>query len=192
MTTSLDTAHQIDNANLAMKVKDVDLAGALSVAGNAAVTGTLTVTGATTLTGAVTQKSPVISGSGATVTLTAAQSGNIVLFDKADGIVFTLPAPAVGLHYTFIVKTTITSNAAKVITDAGTTLLIGTLLTDNAGTAAGWAGNGTTHIAVSMNGTTTGGIQGTRITFECVSSTLWEVNGIVQASGTTATPFSAT
>ena len=54
MTTSLGKHSQMDFANLAIKVKDVDLTGALDVTGNAVVTGTLTVTGAQTLTGNTT------------------------------------------------------------------------------------------------------------------------------------------
>ena len=110
MTTALDKSHQLDRAGLAIVAQDMDLSGNLTVSGTS------------------TKKSNVVSGSGATVTLTAAQSGSIVLFDRAGGIVFTLPAPAVGLEYTFVVKTTITAAAAKVITSAGTVFLVGNLL----------------------------------------------------------------
>lgn len=136
-------------------------------------------------------KSSVISGSGATVTLTAQQSGATALFDRAAGIVYTLPAPAVGLNYRFIVSTTITSNAAKVITDSGTTLLIGNILVckDSDGTSLATFGNGSTHVSVSMNGTTTGGIIGTELIFTCVNSTTWQVSGFAHGSGTIATPF---
>lgn len=153
---------------------------------------TLSVTGATTLLGAVTQKANVISGSGATVTLTAAQSGSVALFDRAAGIVYTLPSPAVGLYYDFLILTTITSNAAKVITNTGTVLLIGSLVnvdTDTSNAVAAWTGDGSTHVSVSMNGTTTGGILGSFMRFTCISTTRWMVSGIIQGSGTVATPF---
>jgi len=137
-----------------------------------------------------------ISGSGATVTLTAAQSGSTALFDRAAGIVYTLPAPEAGLFYRFFVSTTITSNAAKIITNAAAVYLLGNVLTNtvSATPAAAdgpktFAGNGSTHIAISMSGTTTGGIIGTWIECECISSTLWAVRGVVCASGTIATPF---
>ena len=74
------------------------------------------------------EKNNVVSGSGATATLTAQQSGSTVLFDRAAGIVYTLPAPQVGLKFRFMTTVTITSNAAKITTDAGTTLLIGNVL----------------------------------------------------------------
>jgi hypothetical protein len=46
--------------------------------------------------------SQVISGSGATRTLTAQESGATVLFDLATGITYTLPTAVVGLKYKFI------------------------------------------------------------------------------------------
>lgn len=133
-----------------------------------------------------------ISGSGATVTLTAAQSGSNVLFDRAAGIVFTLPVPVIGLEYTFLTSVSVTSNAYKVITDAGTTLLTGSLMnidTDSSNAVAAWTGDGSTHISVSMNGTTTGGLKGTWMRFTAVSTTLWLVTGVDEGSGTVATPF---
>lgn len=156
----------------------------IDTSGNTAIPGTAT------LSGAVTQKSNFISGSGATVTLTAAQSGSTILFDRAAGIVYTLPAPAVGLWFEFVATVSVTSNAYKIITDAGTTLLIGSIYNAvAAGTGTTFIGNGTTHISVSQSGTTTGGLVGTSLVFTCVSSTLWEVQGVTLGSGTVATPF---
>lgn len=157
------------------------------------VDGPLVVTGATTLSGAITNKPNVISGSGATVTLTAAQSGSVVLLDRAAGITFTLPAPANGLYFDFLSLTTTTGgNNYKVITDAGTTLLIGSLInidTDSSNAVAAWTANGSTHIAITMNGTTTGGLLGTQFRLTCISATRWMVTGIDQGSGVVATPF---
>jgi len=169
----------------------VDASGNFTVPGTLGVTGVATFTGAPVFTAAPTGqfKVPVISGSGATVTLTAAQSGATALFDRAAGIVYTLPAPVVGLYFDFIITTTITSNSAKVITDAGTTLLQGTLIGGVTTTPTPFYGNASTHIAVTQNGTTTGGIFGTKLRFTCVTATLWDVQGVFQASGTIATPF---
>jgi len=137
-----------------------------------------------------------ISGSGATVTLGQDQSGSVILMDRAAGIVFTLPAPKVGLKYTFIVNTAVTSNSYKIITDSSTVFLQGTVMMGLEATTPGatagpklFSGNGTTHVAITQNGTTTGGLKGTRITVECITSTVWEVSGIVLGSGTIATPF---
>lgn len=140
---------------------------------------------------ASTSQTPnVISGQGATRTLAANESGSVCYFDRAAGIVYTLPtAPAVGTYFDFIVSTTITSNSAKIITGAATELLIGTISSNVTTTTTTYQGNGSTHIAVTMNGTTTGAIQGTKLRFTCLSATRWLVEGTNQCSGTVATPF---
>lgn len=138
----------------------------------------------------------IISGSGATASLSEADSGSLVLMDRAAGIVFTLPAACkIGTTFDFIVTTTVTSNAYKVITGAGTELLIGgytSVDTDSANALAFFTGNGSTHVAVNMTAAGSnalGGIQGTKLRFEKVSATLWEVTGIVECGGTPATAF---
>lgn len=128
----------------------------------------------------------------ATKTLLASESGAMLILDKVDGIILTLPAPQIGLQFDIFVKASVTSNSYKVITSAGTIFLFGSVLsndTDTAGAAVFFDGNGTTHVAVTMNGTTTGGRIGTRLRFTCVSSTLWHVEGVCFGSGAVATPF---
>ena len=134
----------------------------------------------------------VISGQGATRTLSVDESGSTVLFDRAAGIVYTLPLAKPGVFFDFVITTTITSNSAKVITGAATEFLIGgytNVDTDTSNAVAAFTGNGSTHNAVTQNGTTTGGILGTKLRFTCLSSTRWFVEGIVQGSGVVATAF---
>ena len=135
----------------------------------------------------------VIDGiaSAATRTLTPDESGSLVLFDQAAGMTFNLPAPQVGLWYEFAVKVTITSNSAKVLTDAATSFLVGGIGLQNSGATTGqfFAANGTSHRSVNGNGSTTGGIIGDRYRVTCISSTLWQVDGIMNQTGTAATPF---
>lgn len=138
----------------------------------------------------------VISGEGATRTLLANESGALCYFDRAAGIVYTLPSPVVGLTFEFIVSTTVTSNAHKIITSAGTVFLIGNVLQATAATTPSandgpklFSGNGSSHVAVSTNGSTTGGILGGYYRFRCVSATLWIVDGIATTTGVSATPF---
>lgn len=134
----------------------------------------------------------VISGQGATRSLNANESGSLCLFDRAAGIVYTLPTAKPGTFFDFAISTTVTSNAAKVITAAGTELLIGgytNVDTDTSNAVAVYDGNGSSHVAVSMNGTSTGGRQGTKLRFTCLSSTRWLVEGIVMGSGAVATAF---
>lgn len=133
---------------------------------------------------------PIIDSTAATLTLTAAQSGSVVLLDRAAGTTVTLPAPAVGLTFSFVVNTSVTSNNHKVITDAGTTFILGgVVMTEAADTNAGLAAlfNGTTHISILMNGSTTGGLIGTCFNVYCVTATQWAIEGIVAGSGTLAT-----
>lgn len=166
-------------------------------------TGTFkTSTGATTIgPGAVTISGALINGyasynaSGAgTVSLTAAQSGDNFLLDAATGVVYTLPAPVVGLNYTFQVTVTNTSNSHEVRTNTGTVFIEGVILNvcTTAANSLGFLANGSTHQAIKMNGTTTGGYIGTQFTLTCVSATEWMISGTVLTSGTAATPFTAT
>lgn len=133
----------------------------------------------------------VVTMTTATFAPTAAQSGSVLLFNRAGGITVTLPAPVVGLNYTFVVQTTPTG-AQKIITDAGTTLLQGAVVVS--GTTAIAFQSLITSSNISWNGniTTTGGLVGTQVEFICLSATLWQVSGISFGSGTVATPFANT
>lgn len=139
-------------------------------------------------------KRPVISGQGATRTLNENESGSVVLFDRAAGIVYTLPAACVaGTYFDFYVTTTVTSNAAKIITGAGTELMVGHLLncdTDTSDAVAIWKSLvATGNVAVSMNGTTKGGVKGDFIRVVKLDATTWGVHGNLNGNGTVATPF---
>lgn len=140
----------------------------------------------------INTRKPVISGLGATKTLSVDETFSTIVLDRAAGTVITLPLAVPGLTYDFVVATSVTSNAYKVITGAATELLIGgytNVDTDTSNAVAVFTGNGSTHIAVSMNGTTTGGLAGTTLRFTCLSTTKWLVEGTVQGSGTVATAF---
>lgn len=133
----------------------------------------------------------VYSGEAATRTLLDKESGATFLFDKVDGIIYTLPAPVIGARFRFMVKASVTSNAYKVQTDAATTFIVGGV--DASSLTAGandyFVANGTSHVGISMGGTTTGGLIGTWIELVCISSTLWQICGSNCGSGTLADPF---
>ncbi len=133
----------------------------------------------------------VISGQGSTRTLLASESGSLVLFDRAAGIIYTLPTPVLGMEFEFQTTVTITSNNAKVITAAATQFLLGTvnIVINTSATTLAALGNGTTHVAITSNGTTTGGVQGDHYKLIAISSTQWAITGIVSGSGSLATPF---
>lgn len=156
-------------------------------------------TGLITLGAPTLLKQSIMASSGNT-TITAATSGSVRLFDSASTTAYTLPTPSVGLYYDFLWTALETGGQAhSITTDAGTTLLAGyiTMFSDVDVTPSstlgpkGFAGNGSSHVKVSMNGTTTGGGIGTLLRFTCISATVWNVSGVVRSpSGTIATPFS--
>lgn len=177
--------------------KNITTTGNLSVTGTSLFTGVATFTAAPVFNGGRTAS--VNASSSATVVLTAAQSGGTFLMDRASGTQYTLPAPVVGLQYRFLDSVLQTSGANVVVTDAGTTFVTGSVamfsgedVTPSATLGPKmYAGNGTSHIKVTTNATTTGGGIGTWLEFVCVSATLWSVYGVVKSpSGTLATPFS--
>lgn len=126
----------------------------------------------------------VVAPGAATMTLTAANSGNLITIDTATTTI-TLPPPIVGMSFTFVVTTTATTQ--KIVTDAATTFIVGGLSLVSATTSTGAVTfNGTTHRSFTMNGTTAGGIVGSTFTLACVSATQWAIFGCLQASGTAA------
>ena len=137
------------------------------------------------------QHTQVISDAVATRTLTAKEAGALCVFDVAAGTVYTLPSPVAGMIFNFCTSVTRTSNAHKILTGLATEFLVGALwLGNNAATTGEMFGaDGTTHRAVSSNGTTTGGIIGDRYRIEALSATQWFISGLLVQSGTAATPF---
>ena len=126
----------------------------------------------------------------ATATLGKNQSGSLIVLNRAAGIVVTLPSPGRGLEYEFIVKTAVTSNVYS-ITKSGTSFIRGEIIVASSGDPGKmFVGNGSTHITISMSGSTTGGLVGTHIKLVCDNDGIWEATGFASGSGTVATPFS--
>lgn len=145
----------------------------------------------------INSRKPIISGLGATLTLTEDQSGSTVLFDRAAGSVVTLPAASAnGTNFEFVVSVTNTTPSDKVITGAAAELLVGNIVncdTDSGNATLSFpALVGSSFIAVILNGGTTGGIKGDRLLFTKVNSTTWSATGTTNGTGTVATPFSVT
>ena len=129
-------------------------------------------------------------GAVAATTLTAKQSGALVLMDAAVGFTIVLPAPVPGMFFDFLQTVTQTSSTQKIITSGAAIFLLGEVFTYTTATAsgAGFAFNGSTHVAYASNGTTTGCIIGTRLRCEALSATVWAITGSVVGSGTVLTP----
>jgi hypothetical protein len=207
------SSSEVDQGGLTLIVKDIKV-GATRPGMEASATSLSStelgfLDGVTASSGVVASKAVIANSSGqvpyvpqvirhttgATRTLTAAQSGAIVYLDKADGVVITMPATSVGLMYRFIVLTSVTSNAYKLSSATqGTEFFDGTVNSaqDAAVASTVFTGDGSTHDNVSMNGTTTGGLVGTDILVVCTAANKWSVCGDVRANGTEATPFSTT
>lgn len=134
----------------------------------------------------------VIQSVGATRTLLKEESGALCLFDRAAGVVFTLPAPVEGMQFEFLCTVAVTTNAYKVITNSASVFLIGSIMGGSLAVADSgdvFQGNGTTHVAVSMDGATKGGLIGGSLQFTAISSTQWAVTGTYVGNSTLADPF---
>jgi hypothetical protein len=125
-------------------------------------------------------------------TLKAEESGSLVLLGVAAGMTLTLPAPVEGMQFTVGVSVTRTSNSYKIITDAATTFLLGAVMAGDATVAQSgdvFEANGTTIVAVTIDGDTKGGFIGSTLRFTCINATQWYVEGLLIGTGTMATPF---
>jgi hypothetical protein len=155
----------------------------------------------TNFSGPVTSTAGFISGSdslvtltGATATVTSAEhSGRTVLLDRAAGQALTLPAATgSGNKYMFFVKTTITSNATTIKVVGNDTMAGLAIVANDGGDTASIFETAADSDTISFNGTTTGGILGATVELQDVAADLWFVRVIGAATGTEATPFSAT
>lgn len=118
-------------------------------------------------------------------------AGAIVNIAALAGLTITLPASSgKGDRYKVFVTTTVTSNNYVIQVANATDIMAGAigLTTDIAGSVLPTAA---TTDTITMNGTTTGGLKGTFLEFEDVSSGIWKLSGNVVCSGVEATPFSA-
>ena len=116
------------------------------------------------------------------------ESGALIIFASLTGNLVTLPTPVKGLWFEFINELARTSNATKIITkDITTDFMLGSIISASETVAEGmdvFTADGTSnHVAISMNGTTTGGQVGTRLVFTALNSTQWLVKGVNQGSG---------
>ena len=133
-------------------------------------------------------------------TLTAAQSGTILAGNTLTGTLWTLPAATAantGVSFELTCTVANTSGALKVIGATSADLFFGSVQSGiDATTPSATAGPkvfvaGASDYAVSMNGTTSGGLRGTHLRFVCGGLNVWIVSGNVAASGTIITPFAA-
>jgi hypothetical protein len=95
-----------------------------------------------------------------------------------------------GVVYTIWVPTTIATSSLKIGTN-GTDKFVGSLMsvdTDSSGAVVGFTAASTNDF-INLNGTTTGGVAGTWVQIVAIAANKYMVTGVVNGSGTVATPF---
>ncbi len=122
----------------------------------------------------------------------AANSGaKVNVHTAAAGVAVTLPqATGSGAIYRLAIKTVVATSPLTVTCFSGD-FIAGLILQCKAATAiAFYVANGTSNTVVSLNGTTTGGFIGDYLEFIDVGANRYNVSGVVQGSGSIATPIS--
>ncbi len=131
---------------------------------------------------------------GSTLVVTAAMSGKALLLDTAGGSAATLPAATgSGNTYYFVVKTTATSGAHKILPNSVSDFMNGIVTGENANTAKCFASAAATNHSIQMPFAGTqpsGGFIGDWFQLEDIATNLWQVSGMYQAGTTPTTPFS--
>jgi hypothetical protein len=148
----------------------------------------------TTHYGRILQSERLANVTDSTVTITNEDhSGKTITLNRAAGIAVTLPAATgSGAVYKLIVGTTVTSNSTT-IKVVGNDIMVGhaLLAQDSADTAVMFE-TAADSDTVTLNGTTTGGIAGGVVELIDIAADTWHVQAFGSATGTEATPFSAT
>jgi hypothetical protein len=123
------------------------------------------------------------------------ESGSLILLDASDQITVRLPTPVAGMVFEFLTIISVTSSDThKIITKTiATEFFHGGI--DSSSTAVAEGGDtftavaGDSFVAITSNGSTTGGLLGQKFTVTGMSSTEWAVSGLLCGTGTLATPF---
>jgi len=146
------------------------------------------------MNGAVLSTTPV-SATGATLTCTKdAHAGRTIVISAVAGCAVTLPAATgTGSVYRFIIGATITSNSTTIKVANSTDVMSGRafVISDGAAAVLGYA-TGATSDTITLNGTTLGGLIGDHIEIIDAIAGTFAVRVFTAATGTEATPFSAT
>lgn len=132
---------------------------------------------------------------GATLTCNRdVHGGRVTVINAAAGCAVTLPnATGTGSVYRFMIGTTITSNSTTIKVNNATDVMSGRayVISDNTAAVLGYA-TGSTDDTITLNGTTTGGYAGDIIEITDAIAGTYLVEVHTKATGTEATPFSAT
>lgn len=163
-------------------------------------TGTLTIPNGVTVTGPATSGTialinPPIQAGGAALPVTAAMSGKVILLDTAAGTTATLPAATgSGNRYKFIVSTTTTSGAHKILAASVSDFINGIAMGFTGSTAKVFASAAATNHSIQMpfaGSQPSGGFIGDYFNFVDIGANLWSCDSMYQAGTTPTTPFSS-
>ena len=146
------------------------------------------------MVGAVMATLPVAI-TGATLTCSRdIHGGRVTAINAAAGCAVTLPnATGTGAEYRFFIGTTITSNSTTFKVNNATDVMSGRayVISDNSAAVLGYA-TASTDDTITLNGTTLGGYAGDIIEIIDAYPGIFQVKVLTKATGTEATPFSAT
>lgn len=137
-----------------------------------------------------------VTASALTIT-TNLYANKVITLNLASGQTITLPpSSGSGNVYTFVLGTTVTSNTTviKVANTADAFQGYSMVISDDGtgGPVKGFSAVAGTDDTVTLNGTTTGGYVGDQIVVRDVALNRFQVTVTGKATGTEATPFSAT
>jgi hypothetical protein len=130
----------------------------------------------------------------ASATLNRSHANAEILVNAAAGLTLTLPAASgLGDEYSITIGTTVTSNSVIVRVANATDVMTGLAVqAADGGATVGAYETAADSDTITFNGGTTGGLRGDRIVLRDVAAGLWQVEVVGAATGTEATPFSAT
>lgn len=139
----------------------------------------------------------IVSATAATLAVSeAAHDGKTIVLNRAGGVTATLPpATGSGARFRFLLGTAL-SAASHIIKVTGNDVMFGNIIAnstdDTPDLAQPWP-TAADSDTITLDGTTTGGLAlGDFVELEDFAADKWAVHGVVTASGTEATPFSAT
>ena len=138
---------------------------------------------------------PPVSITGATLTCTKdVHAGRTTVISAVAGCAVTLPAATgTGSVYRFVIGSTITSNSTTIKVANTTDVMTGRafVVSDNTAAVLGFA-TAAASDTITLNGTTLGGLAGDHIEIIDAITGTFAVRVFTAATGTEATPFSAT
>lgn len=136
----------------------------------------------------------IVNTTASTLTVTEAlHDMKVITLNRAGGIAVTLPAATgSGTVLKFVVGTTFTTSGTIKVANASDIMTGNAIIAQDGGDTVVMFETAADTDTVTMNGTTTGGLKGQIVELIDIATNLWSVKVISAATGTEATPFSAT